>query len=35
MMLAGRWSLDPEQLEEYQIEPGLGLLGKIARREYS
>jgi hypothetical protein len=34
MMLAGRWSLDPQQLEEHQIEPGLGLLGKIARREY-
>ena len=32
MMLAGRWCLDPTKLEEYGIEPGLGLLGSIPRR---
>jgi hypothetical protein len=33
MMLAARWSLDPTQLDQCGLEPGLGLLGSIGRRE--
>jgi hypothetical protein len=34
MMLAGRWSLDPNRFGEHQFEPGLGLLGNALRRQY-
>jgi hypothetical protein len=33
MLLAGRWSLDPMRFEEMDTEPGLGLIGKVARRQ--
>ena len=31
--LAGKWSIDPTKLEEMELAPGLGVLGKIAWEE--
>lgn len=34
MLLADRWGINPMRLEEYSVEPGLGLLGSIPRRPH-